>query len=117
MTKIIEGMCYSEWQKRNKNNFDKLNKSQKNEARKQGYYNLGWDKVISSWKIICQLNNLVTIFEYKLSKGDIIGAIGQSMVEINQAKLLVQQSIDTLDKHYDFFDKLAETTLAKYQIL
>jgi len=117
MTKLIEGMGYSEWQKRNKKGFEQLTKIQKKEARSRGYYNRGWNKVLISWKIICQINNIVTFFEYKLSKGDIIGAIRQSIAEANQAKILVQQSIDVLDKNQESIDKIAETALAKYQTL
>lgn len=72
---------------------------------------------LAAWKIICQINNIVTLFEYKLSKGDIIGAIGQSIAEANQAKILVLQSIDALDKNQAFIDQLAEATLAKYKTL
>ena len=117
MTKLIEGMRYLEWQKRNQQGFDNLTKIQKKEARNQGYYNRGWDKVLKSWNIICKINNIVTLFEYKLSKGDIIGAIGQSIAEANQAKNFVLKSIDALDKNQEFLDQLAEITLAKYQTL
>jgi hypothetical protein len=117
MTKLIEGMRYLEWQKRNQQGFENLTKIQKKEARNQGYYNRGWDKVLNSWKIICQINNIVTLFEYKLSKGDIIGAIGQSIAEANQAQILVRQSIDALEKNQAFLDQLASATLAKYHTL
>lgn len=116
MTKLIEGMRYLEWQKRNQQGFDNLTKIQKKEARNQGYYNRGWDKVLNSWNII-KINNVVTLFEYKLSKGDILGAIGQSIAEANQAKNFVLKSIDALDKNQELLDQLAEAKLAIYQTL
>jgi hypothetical protein len=116
--KIIYGMSYLEWQERNTKYFDKLTKVQKKEARTQGYYNIGWHKVISSWNIITNFNNnIIMLFEYKLGKGDVIGAIDQSIAESNRASILAKQAIDSLDKTHNFLHKLAETTLIKYPFL
>jgi hypothetical protein len=53
--KLIGGMNYREWQKRNGKGFSLLTKIQQKEARTQGYCNIGWNEVQNSWKIICKL--------------------------------------------------------------
>jgi hypothetical protein len=114
---IIDGISYLEWQRRNKKCFDKLTQFQKKEARSQGYYNLGWHKLINSWNIICSFNNIVMLFDYKLNKGDIIGAIDQSIAEANQTSVLAEQAIDILNETQDFINQLAKTALIKYPVL
>lgn len=116
--KLVEGMSYRQWQKRNTEHFNYLTKTQQKEARKQGYCNLGWDKVHNSWVVICKLaNNVASFFEHKLRKGDVIGAIELSIFEAEQAKHLARQAIKTLDITQQYFDKLADETLAKYSVL
>lgn len=115
--KTVEGLSYREWQQRNKKDFDSLTKNQKKEARKQGFHNIGWDKVLNSWKILCNFNNVVTLFEHKLKKGDIIGAIEQSIAESNQSDTLAKEAISVINNKQQFIDKLVETTLLKYPIL
>jgi hypothetical protein len=115
--KLIEGINYREWQKRNKESFERLTKVQKKEAREQGYHNVGWDKVLNSWQIICKFNNLVSLFEYKLNKGDILGAIDLSIAEANQAKVVAQSTIDIINKGQESINKLVDETLTKYPIL
>lgn len=116
--KLFEGMSYRQWQKRNTEHFNYLTKTQQREARKQGYCNMSWDKVHNSWKLICKVtNNVVSFFEHKLSKGDIIGAIEISILEAEQAKHLAQQAINNLHTTQQYFDKVADETLAKYPLL
>lgn len=117
MMKLIEGMSYREWQKRNQESFERLTQLQKKEARNQGYHNVGWDKVLESWKIICKFNKIVSLFEYKLNKGDILGAIDLSIAEANQAKVVAQETIDIFNKSQLSLNKLVDETLTKYPIL
>lgn len=116
--KLVEGMSYRQWQKRNTEHFNYLTKTQQKEARKQGYCNLGWDKVPDSWVLICKLaKNVASLFEHRLSKGDIIGAIDLSILEADRAKDLARQALDTLEANQQRFDKVADKTLAKYPVL
>ncbi|TAE54898.1 MAG: hypothetical protein EAZ76_07965 [Nostocales cyanobacterium] len=117
MKKLIEGINYREWQRRNTESFNQLTKVQQKEAKKKGYHNVGWDKVINSWKIICQFTKVVTLFEHKLNKGDVVGAIDQSICEANQAKDLANEVIITLEKNEKILKNLAERALSKYPTL
>ena len=50
--KVVEGLNYREWQKRNKHYFEALTNQDKKFLRKEGYKNLGWQSVIRSWKLL-----------------------------------------------------------------
>jgi hypothetical protein len=116
--KLIAGMNYRQWQKRNTEQFNSLTKSQQKEARQQGYCNIGWNKVQKSWRIIYKLAiNVPTLFEYKLRKGDIIGAIELSILEAERTKRLARQALETLEKKQQYLGKVADKTLAKYSLL
>jgi hypothetical protein len=116
--KLIEGMNYRQWQKRNTEHFNSLAKTQQKQARQQGYCNIGWEQVQNSWKIIYKPEpNVSSLFEHKLRKGDIIGAIELSILEADKAKHLARQAIKSLEKNQQYFDKLADETLAKYPLL
>ncbi len=116
--KLVEGMSYRQWQKRNTEHFKYLNKIQQKEARKQGYCNLSWDKVQNSWRLICKVTkNIASFFEHKLSKGDLNGAIELSLLEAEKAKRLARRTIKSLNIKQRYFDKLADETLAKYPVL
>lgn len=116
--KLIAGMNYRQWQIRNTEHFNSLNKSDQKEARQQGYCNIGWNKVQDSWKIICKLAiNVPTLFERKLRKGNIIDAIKLPILEAEKAKHIARQAINILDKNQQHFDKLADEALAKYPLL
>lgn len=119
--KLIDSMNYRQWQKRNTERFKSLSKNQQKEARNLGYCNIGWDKVQASWQIIYNLpdipKKIPSLFEHKLRKGDIIGAIELSMFEAGQAKHLAQKTTATLDETQKYFDKLADEALAKYPLL
>jgi hypothetical protein len=113
--KLIEGMNYRQWQKRNTEHFYSLPKNQQKKARQQGYSNIGWDKVQKSWKIILKLDDVTpSLFEHKFRKGDITGAINLSILEAEKAKNLAQKTIQTLTRNQQYFDKLADEALAKY---
>lgn len=116
--KLVEDMSYRRWQKRNTEHFNYLTKTQQKEARKQGYCNLGWDKVHNSWGIVCKFaKNVASFFEHKLRKGDIIGAIEISIFEAEEANHLARQAINSINKTQQYFDKVADETLAKYPLL
>ncbi len=113
-------MNYRQWQKRNTEHFKSLTKNQQKEARNLGYCNIGWDKVQASWQIICNLTDklkkIPSLFEYKLRKGDIVGAMELSIFEAGQAKHLAQQTTATLDETQKYFDKLADEASAKHPL-
>lgn len=120
--RLLEAMNYRQWQRRNTEHFNRLTKSQKKEARQQGYYNNGWGKVQSSWGIICKFDckldrNVTTLFEYKLRKGDILGAIELSLLEAEGTKQIARQALETLEKNQRYLDEVADKTLAKYPLL
>jgi len=112
--KIIQGLNYRQWQQRNTDKFKNLTVSQQKEARAKGFFNRGWEQVQKSWNILISFvnivnNNVVTIFEHKLNKGDLIGAINQSTYEAEQLENIVEQKVDKIDrlvqKATDIFNK------------
>lgn len=119
--KFIDSMNYRQWQKRNTKHFNSLTKIQQKEARNLGYCNIGWNKVKASWRIIYNFTgdtkNPTTLFEYKLRKGDIVGAMELSIFEAGQAKHLAQQTTATLDETQKYFNEVADEVLAKYPLL
>ena len=116
--KIIEGINYRQWQKRNTDKFNSLTKEQKKDARSQGYYNVGWNNVQKSWNIVSKLTqSVVSLFEHKLNKGDITGAIKLSIMEADKTKNLAQSTTLQLNKNQKHLDSLADKTLAKYPLL
>jgi len=50
--KVVQGLNYREWQKRNKHCFEALTNQDKKFLRKEGYRNLGWQSVIRSWQLL-----------------------------------------------------------------
>lgn len=122
--KMINQMKYRDWQKRNSGIFATLTNSQQKEARNLGYYNNGWSKVISSWDILCQLksptdipSNVSSLFDHKLRKGDLVGAIDISIIEADQAKELAATAIKSLETKQQYLDQLTDAALAKYTLL
>ena len=126
--KKVEGLNYRQWQKRNTNCFKSLSKSKQKEARKQGYHNVGWNKVQQSWQILVQLTSssspslepnrkVFSLFEHQVNKEDLLGAINLSILEAEQAKKIAQQSLETLNKNEEKLEKLADKALEKYSIL
>ena len=81
----VNNMSYRQWQKRNTEAFQKLTKAQQKKARDRGYRNVGWQKVQTSWEILQQFQT-PSLFDARLKRGDIAGAIDQSILEADQAK-------------------------------
>ena len=115
--KIIEGMSYREWQKRNTDHFQKLTQSEKKEARQKGYHNVGWVKVQRSWNVINQFLSMPSLFIHRLQKGDLVGAINHSMIEAEQASDLAKEGIETISKTKDELNSIVNQALDKYQLI
>lgn len=114
---IIDGMSYRQWQKRNTDSFGKLSKKQKQVARSKGYFNCGWDKVKQSWELLKNITDIPKLFDIKLSKGDISGAVNQSILEATQAQEIAKQTIKNLDGTRKKINKVARAALNEYQLL
>lgn len=116
--KLIQGLNYRQWQKRNTEHFNSLTRIQQKEARQQGYYNIGWKQVQNSWVIVCKHGkNVTSLFEHKLHKGNIAGAIELSILEADQAKNLAKKAIERLAQNQKSLDKLADQALTQYPFL
>lgn len=113
----VDGMSYRQWQKRNTDTFQQLTKAQQQAARQQGYRNVGWQQIQQSWKVLQQLMKPLSLFDAKLKKGDLSGAIGQSILEAEQAQEVAQQGISNLKRKHSQVQELAEKALNKYQLL
>lgn len=113
----IDGMSYRQWQRRNTEFFQHLTKAQQRTARQQGYHNVSWEKVRQSWKILQQLASPPSLFDAKLKKGDLVGAVGQSILEADQALEMAEQSAANLRHKRKQIQKLAEKVSNKYQLL
>jgi hypothetical protein len=114
---IIDNMGYSQWQKRNTNAFNKLSTNQKQQARSEGYFNVGWDKVKKSWEILLQSSRSSTLFDLKLKKGDMPGAINQSILEAEKAQEIARNGISKLDQKLAKLNKISAAALKKHQLL
>lgn len=51
----LDGLSYKQAQKRNSEKFNSLSKTEQEQARKQGYKNVGWENVRKSWTILQSL--------------------------------------------------------------
>ncbi|NEQ78048.1 MAG: hypothetical protein F6K23_36630 [Okeania sp. SIO2C9] len=112
--KIVQGLNYRQWQQRNTDKFKTLTVAQQKEARTQGFFNRGWDRVQKSWDILMSFvnivnNNVVTMFDHKLNKGDLINAIDRSLREAEHIEEVLDQQVDKMDqllqKATDIFNK------------
>lgn len=117
--KIVDGMNYREWQKRNSKLFKSLDKAQQKAAREQGYYNVGWAKVQSSWEIISKFdrNNVTSLFARKLSQGKVSEALSLSILEAEQAKKLARETLEEMKETQEKLNRRVERVLEKYQPL
>jgi hypothetical protein len=116
--KVLEGKNYRQWQSRNTSHFNSLTKKQQKEIRNQGYCNIGWDKVQNSWEIICKSNrNIASLFEHKLKKGNVIGAIELLLVDAGDTKKIAQEAVNSLAANQKRFKKIGNEALAKYPAL
>jgi hypothetical protein len=114
---LINGMNYSQWQQRNTNYFNKLPKDKKQKARDRGYFNVGWEKVKKSWEILIGFTEILSLFENKIKKGDISGAINFSILEAEQAQKVAKDAIKNLDLKRKELNKVSRNSLNKYQLL
>ncbi|MEG3435676.1 hypothetical protein V0288_00965 [Pannus brasiliensis CCIBt3594] len=113
-----ENLNYREWQARNTRLFRSLDKVKQNRAREQGYYNVGWEKVKASWKILQSLSDkVVNLFDAKLDRGDLVGAIELSILELERGKTIAKNTLEELDKTQQDAEQLAKRALAKYDLL
>ncbi|MGB2924422.1 MAG: hypothetical protein WBB82_03905 [Limnothrix sp.] len=112
--KIIDGLNYREWQKRNTKFFSQLTNKQKKELRAKGYKNLGWLNVQKSWTILKKIVNTPNLFEKRLQNGDLVGAINHAILEAEQAKRLAQEIREDNDEGYRKIVELAEKAKSKY---
>ncbi|PZV27870.1 MAG: hypothetical protein DCF12_01900 [Snowella sp.] len=118
-------MTYRDWQKRNTNKFSYLNNFQKKEIRNRGYKNIGWIQVKSSWEILCEYfsnqeenqDNSISMFDYKISQGDIIGAINLSILESDVAKKVAIEAQKKLLQSQKYLEKISLDSLEKYPLL
>ncbi|QDZ41649.1 hypothetical protein FRE64_16885 (plasmid) [Euhalothece natronophila Z-M001] len=115
--KLIDGLNYREWQKRNTELFSKLDRSQQKELRNQGYRNKGWLHVQKSWKLLKNFCQEISLFDHKLKNHDLLGAINHSILEAEQAKNVASESLEILEANYNKVKELADQALDKYQIL
>lgn len=113
----INDMSYRQWQKRNTDAFQKLTKEQQAIARQNGYFNLRWQKVQHSWVILQRFTDLPSLFDAKLKKDDLTGAVNQSILEADQAQKIAKQSILDLEKKRKQIQELASAALNNYQLL
>jgi hypothetical protein len=117
---MFKEMNYRQLQNRNTVTFKSLTKSQQKEARKQGYYNIGWEKVKSSWDILCVIpppDRVVDLFKRKIIKNDIPGAVGMIILESENIDKIAQEGLSKLDKLEKQFNKKTDKILKKYPIL
>lgn len=114
---IVNGLTYRDWQKRNTEVFSKLDCSQQKKLRYQGYRNIGWNHVQKSWSLLQTSFQELSLFDHKLRKGDLIGAINHSILEAEQAQDIASESLDSLAQNYKDVKQLADKALAKYQLL
>lgn len=119
-------MTYRDWQKRNTNKFSHLNNFQKKEIRNRGYKNVGWIQVKSSWDILCKYfcdqeeanqDNPISMFDYKISQGDIIGAINLSILESGLAKKVAIEAKKNLLESQKYLEKISLDSLERYPLL
>lgn len=115
--RIVDGMGYREWQKRNTDSFNKLTKPQQQEARQQGYYNIGWENVQKSWLVLKKKFGVTNLFDIRLKKGDLVGAIDHSILEAELTKKAARSAVKRLDKRQSEIHALAKEAQDKYQLL
>jgi hypothetical protein len=126
-SKSIDNLSYHEWQRRNSAGFKELTRAQQKALRTQGYRNLGWSGVQNSWQLLKHFHpvnkplkdpssNVESLFEHKLARGDVIGAIDISLLEANEAKRLAQETLNCIEEGHAEIESIAEKILNKYQL-
>lgn len=113
--KLIEGMNYRNWQKRNSNRFCSFSRKEQKHLREKGYYNTGWVNVRKSWELLN--NNVVSMFDTRLQKGDLTGSIDISILESEQVTTLARESISNLMSLKEDLNKKFNQAISKYPLL
>ena len=111
--KLVEGLSYRQWQQRNTSAFKALSKDVQKELRGKGYYNVGWEKVKKSWKIISE-SKVINLIDYKLNRGDINEAINLVNIESENVNKLAHKTIDNIQDTRLQLDELLANTINKY---
>ncbi|AIE74190.1 MULTISPECIES: hypothetical protein [unclassified Synechocystis] len=120
----IDGLTYRQWQTRNTEFLKKLSPSQVKDVRAKGYKNVGWENVKKSWKIISNIDNVISLIDKRMKRGDIPGVIRHSILTLDKAIEYADESIqfaqDTekeIEASLDKSKKIAKKALSKYKIL
>ena len=71
----IDGLTYRQWQSRNSESLKELSPSQVKDVRSKGYRNIGWENVKKSWQIINRIDNVISLIDKKIERGDLDGVI------------------------------------------
>ena len=121
--KTIEDLSYRGWQKRNTDSFSCLNPKEKEKVRSDGYKNVGWESVQSSWRIL-EAIKIVSIIDKKLDKGDFTGALRHSWMETDAAIKEIEKiaeyahnSRSEINESYNRVHEIAQEASSKYKPL
>lgn len=112
--KIVEGLNYREWQKRNTKLFTQLTNKQQKELRSRGYKNVGWLNVQRSWGLLKKIDDIPKLFDKRLQSGDLVGAINHSILEAEQAQKLAQDIRKQNNEGHRKLLELVEQAKSKY---
>lgn len=130
--KSVGNLSYREWQARNSLLFKECSRQQQQDLRQRGYRNVGWENVRKSWDILREYlqqsrqehgltvsdsRNVTSLFDRKLDRGHIAGAIDISLLEAEQAKQVVQEALTSLEEGHAKIETLADDILKKYQLI
>lgn len=115
--KLHDGLNYREWQKRNKEKFDRLSNPQKKQCRDKGYCNVGWEKVRNSWQIISNIDNVINLFDHHLRSHNLIGALDISILEAENAIRFAEISKKNLNDKLNDFNEITDNFLSNHPIL
>ena len=58
--------------------------------------------------------SVASMFEFKLGRGDLAGAIDMALLEADDAKRIAQEALQRLEEDQAEIDRMAEETLRKY---
>ncbi|NEQ95915.1 MAG: hypothetical protein F6K30_04145 [Cyanothece sp. SIO2G6] len=119
--KVVDGLNYRQWQKRNSTRFKQLSKKQQKQVRSLGYRNVGWQKVQASWDILesytQSISNPPNLFDRKLQKGDVLGALDYSILEAENAQEIAEEAIASIEDQHQKVTDITRKALEKYQLL
>ncbi|WP_036486741.1 hypothetical protein [Myxosarcina sp. GI1] len=111
--KLVNGLSYRQWQKRNTLAFKALSKETQKNLRAKGYYNFGWDRVKKSWTLLSEYK-IVSLTDYKVKKGDLEGAIALVELESENANKLASKTVENIQQTRQKLDELLNSALDKY---